>query len=63
MATPKKPATPKSKVPAKGSSKVAPQASTGKVHSASKKGNPASKAAGKKGAAKSARMGYGKKKS
>jgi hypothetical protein len=55
--------TPKSKVPAKGSSRVAPSKTTGKVPPESKKGNPKSVAAGKRGAAKSARQGYGKKKS
>lgn len=53
----------KSDVPDKGSSQVAPSKKTGKVPATSKKGNPKSVAAGKKGAAKSARQGYGKKKS
>lgn len=53
----------KSDVPPKGSSRVAPSKSTGKKPPESKKGNSKSVAAGKKGAAKSARMGYGKKKS
>jgi hypothetical protein len=39
-----------------------PRKSDGKVPAASKKGNPKSKEAGQKGAAKSAAMGYGKKK-
>jgi len=38
-----------------------PRKSDGKVPAASKKGSPAAKTAGKKGAAKSAAMGYGKK--